>query len=103
MARQLPVPLRNGWDRFLNFGSRACAIYRLLRNAPLAESSHLFAAYELTLHALGLVDRNDPLTAMVADKIIEIGATGLRNPRRNIEAHREASHVQLGFSRPSKT
>ena len=56
------------------------AIYRLLRNAPLAESSHLFAAYELTLHALGLVDRNDPLTAMIADKIIEIGATGLRDP-----------------------
>jgi hypothetical protein len=56
------------------------AIYRLLTNAPLAESSHLFTAYELTLRALSLVDRNDPLTAMVADKIIEIGATGLRDP-----------------------
>jgi len=56
------------------------AIYRFLRNAPLAESSHLFAAYELTLRALSLVDRNDPLTAMIADKIIEIGAAGLRDP-----------------------
>ena len=55
-------------------------IYRLLRNAPLAESSHLFAAYELTLRAFDLVDRNDPLTAMIADKIIEIGATGLKDP-----------------------
>jgi hypothetical protein len=26
------------------------------------------------------VDRNDPLTAMIADKIIEIGATGLEDP-----------------------
>jgi hypothetical protein len=56
------------------------AIDRLLRNAPLAESSHLFAAYELTLRALNLVDRNDPLTAMIADKIIEIGAAGLDDP-----------------------
>ena len=56
------------------------AIYRLLRNTPLAESSHLFAAYELTLRALDLVDRNDPLTAMIADKIMEIGATGLKDP-----------------------
>jgi len=56
------------------------AIYRLLRNAPLAESSHLFAAYELTLRALSLVDCNDPLTAMIADKILEIGATGLKDP-----------------------
>ena len=56
------------------------AIYRLLRNMPLAESSHLIAAYELTLRALSLVDRNDPLTAMIADKILEIGATGLKDP-----------------------
>ena len=56
------------------------AIYRLLRNAPLAESSHLFAAYELTLRALDLIDRNDPLAPMIADKIMEIGATGLKDP-----------------------
>ena len=56
------------------------AIYRLLQNTPLAETGHLIAAYELTLRALNLVDRNDPLTAMIADKIIEIGATGLKDP-----------------------
>ena len=56
------------------------AIYRLLRKTPLAESSHLIAAYELMLRALDLVDRNDPLTTMIADKIIEIGATGLKDP-----------------------
>ena len=56
------------------------AIYRLLQNTPLAESGHLIAAYELTLRALDLVDRNDPLTAMIANKVIEIGATGLKDP-----------------------
>ena len=34
----------------------------------------------MTLRALDLVDRNDPLTAMVADKIMEIGAAGLKDP-----------------------
>ena len=56
------------------------AIYRLLRNTPLTESGHLIAAYEMTLRALDLVDRNDPLTTMIAEKIIEIGATGLKDP-----------------------
>ena len=56
------------------------AIYRLLQNTPLAETGHLIAAYELTLRALNLVDRNDPLTAIIADKVIEIGATGLKDP-----------------------
>ena len=51
-----------------------------LQNPLLAETGHLIAAYELTLRALNLVDRNDPLTAMIADKVIEIGATGLKDP-----------------------
>jgi hypothetical protein len=55
-------------------------IYRLLRNTRLAESSHLLAAYELTLRALDLVDRDDPITAVIADKVIEIGSTGLKDP-----------------------
>jgi len=29
---------------------------------------------------LSLVDRNDPLTKMIADKIIEIGQGGVRDP-----------------------
>jgi len=29
---------------------------------------------------LHLVDRNDPFTEMVARKIIEVGATGVRDP-----------------------
>ena len=37
-------------------------------------------AYERALHSLHLVDRNDPITEIVAKKIIEIGQTGLSDP-----------------------
>lgn len=58
------------------------AIYRILQNSPLSpeDISRLVAAYEVTLKALGLVDRSDPLTEIVARKVIEIGQTGVRDP-----------------------
>jgi hypothetical protein len=58
------------------------AIYRILQNMPLApeDISRLVAAYETTLKALDLTDRNDPITELVARKIIEIGQTGVRDP-----------------------
>ena len=58
------------------------AIYRLLQNAPLGpeEISRLVLAYEETLRALELSDRSDPITNLVARKIIELGQTGVRDP-----------------------
>jgi hypothetical protein len=60
------------------------AIYRMLQTSPLgpAEISCLVAAYEATLKALGLKDRNDPITELVARKIIEIGETGICDPEQ---------------------
>ena len=60
------------------------AIYRLLQNLPMGpeEISRLAAAYEQTLLALRLTDRNDPLTEMIAKKIIEIAQTGVKEPAR---------------------
>ena len=60
----------------------AMAIYRLLQNSPFGpeEISRLVFAYEESLKALGLKDRSDPITQMVAKKIIEIGQTGVRDP-----------------------
>jgi hypothetical protein len=54
------------------------AILRLLENSSLTpeENSRLIAAYERTLHTLDLVDRNDPITQIVAKKIIEISNRG---------------------------
>jgi hypothetical protein len=57
-------------------------IYRLLQNSPMGpeQISRLSDAYEQALKALSLKDRNDPLTEMIAKKIIEIGQTGLTDP-----------------------
>jgi hypothetical protein len=39
-------------------------------------------AYESALRLLGLIDRSDPITEILAKKIIEIAETGERNPQR---------------------
>jgi hypothetical protein len=58
------------------------AIYRLLQNVPMEpEDLHrLTEAYEQTLTTLSLTDRNDPVTEMIARKIIELGQIGLKDP-----------------------
>jgi hypothetical protein len=60
------------------------AIYRLLQNVPLGpeEIRRLTDAYERTLSALSIKDRNDPLTLFIAKKILEIGQTGLKDPKQ---------------------
>ncbi|HEX5323993.1 MAG TPA: hypothetical protein VFW40_09415 [Capsulimonadaceae bacterium] len=52
-------------------------INRLLADSKLGpdEIKRLNAAYSYALRTLSLVDRNDPLTELLARKIIEIGAT----------------------------
>jgi len=57
---------------------KTTAICRLLEKSsvPLEEVSRLVAAYERTLRALDLVDRHDPITEIVAKKVIEIGKRG---------------------------
>ena len=60
------------------------SIHRLLGNTEFGpeEIAPLVAAYEETLKKLGLVDRDDPLTEMVAKKIIEVGERGVRDPKQ---------------------
>ena len=57
---------------------KTTAIRRLLENSslPVEEVSRLVAAYERTLRTLDLVDRHDPVTEIVAKKVIEIGKRG---------------------------
>jgi hypothetical protein len=57
-------------------------INRLLAQSSLGpeEIRLLNEAYEQTLRALNLVDRNDPLTEIVAKKIIEISQTITNDP-----------------------
>jgi hypothetical protein len=58
------------------------AIYRLVREAAFdqADIDRMAAAYEAALTALRLVDRDDPITELIAKKIIEIARAGERDP-----------------------
>jgi hypothetical protein len=60
------------------------AIHRLLQNSVFGpdEVTRMAAAYEHVLKALGLADRNDPVTELVAKKIIEVARTGEVDPAR---------------------
>ena len=57
-------------------------IKRLLAGNQLGaeEVEILTAAFNRALRLLGLVDRNDPLTELIAREVIEIGATSVRDP-----------------------
>ena len=58
------------------------AIYRLLENTAFGpeEIERLVTAYEQTLRALGLKDRSDPITWLVAERIIAVGRFGIEDP-----------------------
>ena len=60
------------------------AIYRLLQNSAFVpeDIGRLVAAYENCLRILNLSDRSDPITELIAKKIIELAQTGLRDPVR---------------------
>jgi len=57
-------------------------IHRLLKNNTFGpeEIERLVTAYEQTLRALGLKDRDDALTQLVAAKIIAVGRLGIEDP-----------------------
>jgi hypothetical protein len=58
------------------------AIYRLIANGSFGpeEIKAMTAAYEAALLDLGLVDRDDPLTEIVATAIVSIASMGERDP-----------------------
>jgi hypothetical protein len=60
----------------------AVAIYWLLQKSAFGpdDTERLATAYESVLRVLELNDRNDPITEIVARRIIEAAQTGLRDP-----------------------
>jgi hypothetical protein len=58
------------------------AIYPLLQNSAFGpeDIKQLAAAYEDALRALELADRDDPVTQIVAQRIIDAAQTGVRDP-----------------------
>ena len=60
-------------------------IYKLLRDSNEFNSDDvekLTVAYEAALSLVHLKDREDPLTALIASKIIDVYRTGVRDPAR---------------------
>jgi hypothetical protein len=59
-------------------------IYRLLKDTTFGpeEIERLVTAYELALRTLRLKDRSDPITRLVAEKIIAVGRFGIEDPAK---------------------
>jgi hypothetical protein len=57
-------------------------IHRLLENTTFGpeDIERLATAYDQTLRALGLKGRSDPITQLVAEKIIAAGRLGIEDP-----------------------
>jgi hypothetical protein len=58
------------------------AIYGYLQNSGFDPETIkiMTTAYEAARERLGLIERSDPLTELVAKKVIEIAQTGVRDP-----------------------
>jgi hypothetical protein len=59
------------------------ALYRELEQARFEprEVATLSEAYEMTLHQLRLKDRSDPMTELLAAKVIQVFRLGERDPK----------------------
>ena len=76
------------------------AIYRLIANGCFGpdEIAAMTAAYESVLKDLRLTDRDDPITQLIAKSIVNITATGERDPARIAERAMDALGIH---SRPA--
>jgi hypothetical protein len=59
-------------------------IYRLIANGSFGpdEIEAMTAAYEGALIDLGVINRDDPITELIAKSIVNVTATGERDPVR---------------------
>ena len=75
------------------------AIYRLIANGSFGpdEIEVMTTAYEAALIEVPVADRNDPMTELIAKSIVNVAATGERDPRVVMERALNA----LGIRRPA--
>lgn len=75
------------------------AIYRLIANGSFGpdEIAAMTSAYERALIALAMVNRDDPLTELIAKSIVNVMATGERDPVTIMDRALSA----LGVDRPA--
>ena len=74
------------------------AIYKLIASGSYGpdDINAMTAAYESALVEIGSVDRNDPLTEMLAKSILTVTATGERDPEKIKERALRALRIPRG-------
>jgi hypothetical protein len=84
ILRKMTRYSRNSSTRWNHHREGVCAmpIFSLLQKLPMGpdEIRVLTTAYEQTLSTLCVKDRNDPLTELIAKKIIKIAQSGVKEP-----------------------
>jgi hypothetical protein len=72
---------KSPYDRFAG-GYNVMTIYKLISNGSFGpdEIKVMTEAYEGALIDLGVVNREDPLTELIAKSIVNVTATGERDP-----------------------
>jgi hypothetical protein len=75
------------------------AIYRLIASGCFGpdEIDVMKAAYEAAFIELGVADRDDPITELIAKAIVTVTTSGERNPKKVMERALNA----LGIRRPA--
>jgi hypothetical protein len=68
----------------LSFRGGAVAIYRLIANGSFGPEV-MKVAYESALVEVGITDREDPITELIAKSIVHVTASGERNPKEIME------------------
>jgi hypothetical protein len=63
------------------------AIYKLIANGSFGpdEIEVMKAAYKAALIDVGVTDRNDPITELIAKSIVNVTASGERDPKEVME------------------
>lgn len=88
MKRRVDAPMTHAAASFStrqsSQGANCMSIDRLLREGVFdADSVALMTrGYERVREALGLADRDDPATSMVAQTVLSVVASGVRDPER---------------------
>jgi hypothetical protein len=78
------------------------AIYKLIANGSFGpdEIKVMSEAYEGALIDLGILNRDDPITELIAKSIVNVTATGERNPKEVMERALNALGVRRAAPQP---
>ena len=79
------------------------AIYRIFKTMAFEPEAiaRMSVAYEEALRLLKLADRQDPITELVARKIIDVADNGERDPVKICEQALRALGIARGMDEPS--